>query len=35
MGTFQLEQMKAYADDVEGHVLPGCGHWLPEECAAP
>ncbi|VFT38450.1 putative hydrolase [Pseudomonas aeruginosa] len=35
MGTFQLEQMKAYAEDVEGHVLPGCGHWLPEECAAP
>lgn len=32
MGSFQLEQMKRYATNVEGRVLPGCGHWLPEEC---
>ncbi|MCF4980654.1 alpha/beta fold hydrolase [Pseudomonas gessardii] len=35
MGQFQIDQMKEYANDVEGHILPGCGHWLPEECAAP
>lgn len=34
MGQFQVDQMKQYAVNVEGHVLPGCGHWLPEECAA-
>ncbi|TCV96774.1 alpha/beta fold hydrolase [Biostraticola tofi] len=33
MGQFQVDQMKEYATQVEGHVLPGCGHWLPEECA--
>jgi pimeloyl-ACP methyl ester carboxylesterase len=32
MGQFQVDQMKRYALQVEGHVLPGCGHWLPEEC---
>lgn len=31
MGQFQVDQMKEYATDVEGHVLAGCGHWLPEE----
>lgn len=34
MGQLQLDQMRYYADNVEGHVLPNCGHWLPEECAA-
>ncbi|WP_370465623.1 alpha/beta fold hydrolase [Nissabacter sp. SGAir0207] len=32
MGQFQADQMKNYATRVEGHVLPDCGHWLPEEC---
>jgi len=32
MGQFQVDQMKQYATHVEGRVLPGCGHWLPEEC---
>lgn len=32
MGQFQVDQLKQYASNVEGHVLPGCGHWLPEEC---
>lgn len=35
VGQFQIDQMREYADNVEGHVLPGCGHWLPEECAGP
>ncbi|KAF1015535.1 MAG: Soluble epoxide hydrolase [Stenotrophomonas maltophilia] len=35
MGQFQVDQMQCYAAHVQGHVLPGCGHWLPEECAAP
>ncbi|WP_269792824.1 alpha/beta hydrolase [Stenotrophomonas sp. Iso1] len=35
MGSYQVEQMKRYADDVTGLVIPDCGHWLPEECAAP
>lgn len=34
MGQFQVDQMKEYATNVEGHVLPGCGHWLTEECPA-
>ena len=29
----QAEQVRQYATDVEGRSLPGCGHWLPEECA--
>lgn len=33
LGTFGANQLKEYATNVEGHVLPGCGHWLPEECA--
>ena len=32
-GAFQTEDLMQYATHVEGHVLPGCGHWLPEECA--
>ncbi|GAA5235242.1 alpha/beta hydrolase [Verticiella sediminum] len=35
MGQYQVDQMQRYATDVTGLVLPGCGHWLPEECAAP
>lgn len=34
LGQFQMDQMKQYASNVEGEVLPNCGHWLPEECAA-
>ena len=35
MGQRQIDQMKEYASNVEGHIIPDCGHWLPEECAAP
>lgn len=28
----EAEQIGKYATDVRGMVLPGCGHWLPEEC---
>jgi pimeloyl-ACP methyl ester carboxylesterase len=35
MGKYQINMMRRYATDVTGKVLPGCGHWLPEECAAP
>lgn len=35
MGQFQVDQMRRYASDVTGLVLPGCGHWLPEECVEP
>ena len=31
MGQFQADRMKNYATQVEGRVLPDCGHWLPEE----
>ena len=31
MGQFQIDQLKDYADNVQGHVIPGCGHWVPEE----
>ena len=34
-GTAQADQIRKYATDVEGLSLPGCGHWLPEECADP
>jgi pimeloyl-ACP methyl ester carboxylesterase len=32
MGQFQIDQMRRFATNVTGKVLPGCGHWLPEEC---
>ena len=32
LGDFIAVQMKDYATDVTGTVLPNCGHWLPEEC---
>lgn len=34
MGQFQVDNMRRFATDVTGKVLPGCGHWLPEECPA-
>ena len=30
-GEAQAGQMRRYARNVEGRVLDGCGHWLPEE----
>lgn len=34
LGTFIYDQLKAYGTpNLTGEVLPGCGHWLPEECA--
>jgi pimeloyl-ACP methyl ester carboxylesterase len=35
MAQFELTQIKDYAENVEGHTLAGCGHWLPDECAEP
>jgi pimeloyl-ACP methyl ester carboxylesterase len=35
MGKLQVDQLNEYGTNVEGLVLPGCGHWLPEECAGP
>lgn len=32
MGQFQVDQMRRFATNVTGKVLPDCGHWLPEEC---
>jgi len=32
-GAKQPENIRRYATNVEAHVLPGCGHWIPEECA--
>ncbi|MDN3222217.1 alpha/beta fold hydrolase [Pseudomonas nunensis] len=32
-GAQQPENIRRYATNVEAHVLPGCGHWIPEECA--
>jgi pimeloyl-ACP methyl ester carboxylesterase len=34
LGKLEGDQLNDYATDVRGEVLPGCGHWLPEECAA-
>ncbi|MGF7156635.1 alpha/beta fold hydrolase [Novosphingobium gossypii] len=33
-GSKQPENIRRYASNVEAHVLPGCGHWVPEECAS-
>jgi pimeloyl-ACP methyl ester carboxylesterase len=30
-GTFLIDQVRLVADDVEGKVIPGSGHWLMEE----
>lgn len=35
MGEYEKQVVSSYADNVTGMVLPDCGHWLPEECAAP
>lgn len=34
MGKLQGDQLKQYATNVRAELLPGCGHWLPEECPA-
>lgn len=34
-GTAQADQVRKYATNVTGASIPNCGHWLPEECAAP
>lgn len=34
-GKAQEQQVGKYATNVTGRVLPGCGHWLPEECPGP
>lgn len=34
-GAAEADQIRQYATQVEGLSLPGCGHWLPEECAEP
>ncbi len=31
LGGFVLEQVQGYASDVRGGVIPGSGHWVPEE----
>lgn len=31
LGGFVLQQVEGYADDVQGGVLAGSGHWIPEE----
>ena len=35
VGEYGANMMRRYAADVTGKVFPGCGHWLPEGCAAP
>jgi pimeloyl-ACP methyl ester carboxylesterase len=35
MAAYETEMLRRYATNVTGKVLPDCGHWLPEECAAP
>lgn len=32
-GKGEGDQLRKYATNVQSEVLPGCGHWLPEECA--
>ena len=34
MGKLEGDQLSEYATNVTAKVLSGCGHWLPEECAA-
>jgi len=31
MGAFEIDQMREYAETVEGHIIEDCGHWVPEE----
>lgn len=35
MGQFQIDDVRRFASNVSAKLLPGCGHWLPEECAGP
>lgn len=35
MKEYQEKVVSRYADNVTATVLPGCGHWLPEECPVP
>lgn len=35
MAAYETEMLRRYATNVTGTVLADCGHWLPEECAAP
>jgi pimeloyl-ACP methyl ester carboxylesterase len=30
-GTFLIDQVKLVANDVQGAIVPGSGHWLLEE----
>jgi pimeloyl-ACP methyl ester carboxylesterase len=30
-GSFLIEQVRLVADDVDGSIIPGAGHWLLEE----
>ena len=32
-GDAEAEQIRRYADNVIGHSLPGCGHWVLEEAS--
>jgi pimeloyl-ACP methyl ester carboxylesterase len=34
VGQFQVDQLAKYTTNMKGVVLPGCGHWVPEECPA-
>lgn len=34
LGQHQIDNVRHFASNVTGKVLPGCGHWLPEECPA-
>jgi pimeloyl-ACP methyl ester carboxylesterase len=34
LGSLEGDQLNDYATNVTAKVLPGCGHWLPEECAS-
>ena len=31
LGQSEADQVKEYAENVEGHVVPESGHWVPEE----
>jgi|GEM_PF-5316454 len=33
-GSFLIEQVRLVADEVDGTVVPGSGHWLLEEAPA-
>lgn len=34
VGQFQIDQLAKYTTNMKGVVIPNCGHWVPEECAA-